>query len=121
MTPTRANKLIPETAKELGLSEELVKDVVDFYYETLKKRIESLEHPTILVHNFGIFKISRKKLKFKLEFLRNLLKSKEADDFKKLVKYNYNKELEIKLQEALEKCNNYYRPLYEKRNKNMEE
>lgn len=121
MTPTKANKLIPEVAKELGLSEELVKDVVDFYYDTLKKKIESLEHPTILVHNFGIFKISRKKLKYKLQFLRNLLESNKPDDFKKLVKYNYNKELEIKLQETLEKCNDYYRPLYEKRNKNMEE
>jgi nucleoid DNA-binding protein len=121
MTPTKANKLIPETAKELGISEELVKDVVDFYYETLKKKVESLEHPTLLVHNFGIFKISRKKLKFKLEFLKKLLASKEPNDFKKLVKYNYNKEMQFKLEEALERCNNYYRPLYEKRNKNMEE
>jgi hypothetical protein len=120
MLPTKATSLISQTAKELDLSEELVKDVVDFYYSTVIKKVERLQFPTLLIHGLGTIRMSRVKLKNKIEFLKKVLTSNNQDDFKKVLKYNLTKDSLVQFENALENCNNYYQPLYEKRNKNLE-
>jgi hypothetical protein len=120
MLPTKATSLISDTAKELGLSEELVKDVVDFYYSTVIKKVERLQSPTLLLHGLGTIRMSRVKIKNKIEFLKKVLNSNDQEDFKKVLKYNITKDSLLQFENALENCNNYYQPLYEKRNKNLE-
>ena len=120
MLPTKATSLISDTAKELGLSEELVKDVVDFYYSTVIKKVERLQFPTLLLHGLGTIRMSRVKIKNKIEFLKKVLNSNDQEDFKKVLKYNITKDSLLQFENALENCNNYYQPLYEKRNKNLE-
>ena len=120
MKPTKAKDLIKKTASELNLSEELVGDVVDFYYSVVKKKIEALDSPSIFLHGLGTLRISRKKLQNDIAHLTKVLNSNDQEDFKKVVKYNYSKAtLDLKIK-ALELCNEYYKEMYEKRYKNLE-
>ena len=45
----RAKSLIPKSAKDCGVSEELTTDVVNFYYTRLRKEMESLNS-----HRIGV-------------------------------------------------------------------
>ncbi len=120
MRPTKAKELIKKTAKELNLNEELVKDVVDFYYSVVVKKIENLETTTIFLHGLGTLRLSRKKLDFQIRNLKKLLDSNSQEDFKKVVKYNLSKAMLDSKEKALEMCNDYYKELYEKRYKDLE-
>jgi hypothetical protein len=120
LKPTKAKSLIDKTAKDLGESPLLVQDVVDFYYSTVKKKMESLDYPTLFLHNLGTLRLSRVKLKNGIKGLKILLSSNDQEDFKKVVKYNFSRELLEKKEKALENCNKYYIPLYEKRNQDLE-
>ena len=120
MLATKSKALIPAVAEKTGKSEELVTDAVYFYYELLKNKMIELKSPTILVPCLGTFRISRKKVAEKIRILEKTLASKDEKDFKKLVAINMDNERLQQYKEALEICNEYYKPLYEKRNKNME-
>lgn len=120
MKPTKGRTLIKKTADDLGVSESLTQDVVDFYYSTVRKKIEAMKNTTIFLHGLGTLRLSRVKLQRDITGLKKLLSSNEQEDFKKVIKYNFTKEQLIQKEEALEICNKYYEPLYEKRNKNLE-
>ncbi len=120
MRPTKSKELIKKTADELNLSEELINDVVDFYYSVVKNKIETLSSPTIFLHGLGTLRISRRKLQNDIANLTKILNSNSQEDFKKVIKYNYSKaNLDLKIK-ALELCNDYYKEIYEKRYKNLE-
>lgn len=120
MKPTKAKDLIAATAKDLNLSEDIVRDVVYFYYDVVSKKIENLNSPTIFLHGLGTLRISRNKLKRDIAGLNKLLNSSSKEDFKKVIKYNLSKSLlELKVN-SLELCNQYYKSMYEKRYKNLE-
>lgn len=55
MTPTKIFDLIPKTAQDLGLDEQLVKDIVEEYYKTLKSAIRNIDYVQIAVPNLGYF------------------------------------------------------------------
>jgi len=120
LKPTKAKDLISKTAKDLDLSEELVKDVVDFYYSAVAKKIESLEYPTLYLHGLGTLRLSMKKLKRDIAGLNKLLDSPHAEDFRKVIRFNLSKELMDKKIKALEKCKFYYKEINEKRNSYLE-
>jgi nucleoid DNA-binding protein len=121
LRPTKGKELIKKTAQDLNISEEMVADVVNFYYSCVKQKIESLEHPTIFLHGLGTLRLSRKKLYRDIAGLEKLLASNNQEDFKKVVKYNLSKVLLEKKIKALEICNTYYKEIYEQRYPNMEE
>lgn len=120
MKPTKSKDLIKKTAAQLNLSEDVVRTVVDFYYSVVIKKIELLEEPSLFLHGLGTLKISRKKLQKSIEGLKKILDSNDQKDFKKVVKYNLSKSILEEKENALVKCNNYYKKIYEKRNKNLE-
>ncbi len=120
MKPTKGKDLINKTANDLDLSEELVKDVVDFYYSIVAKKIESLEYPTIYLHGLGTLRLSMKKLKRDIDGLNKLLDSSHAEDFRKVIRFNLSKDLMNKKIKALEDCKTYYNKINEKRNSNLE-
>ena len=105
MKPTKGKDLINKTANELDLSEELVKDVIDFYYSTVAKKLESLEYP---------------KLRRDIKGLKRLLESPYGEDFRKVIKYNLSKEMMDHKILGLEKCEKYYKELHEKRYSTLE-
>lgn len=120
MKPTKAKTLIKKTANELGISEILVQDAVDFYYSTVRKKIESLKYPTLYLHHIGTLRLSRRKLQKSIDHLKKLLESNEQEDFKKVIKYNLTNDLLENQINAMNLCNNHYNELNEKRNKNLE-
>ena len=120
MKPTQAKSLTKKTAEKLNIDQDMVSDIVDFYYSVVVRKMESLEYPTLLLHGFGTLRLSRVKLERDIRGLKKLLASNNQEDFKKVVKYNLNKELLEKKEKALETCNEYYRKKYEKRYQNME-
>lgn len=120
MRPTKSKDLIKKTAVQLDLPENLVRNVVDYYYSVVIKKMENLDSPTIFIHGFGTLRLSRKKLKRDIDNLKKLLDSNDQEDFKKVVKFNLSKVTLQSKEKALELCNEYYKEMYEKRYKNLE-
>lgn len=120
MKPTKGKDLIKKTAQQLNLPEEMVKDVVEFYYSIVTRKIENLESPTIFLHGLGTLRLSRRKLQKNIEKMQKLLESNSQEDFKKVVKFNLSKTLLDSKIKGLEMCNEYYKEIYEKRNKSLE-
>jgi len=89
----KAKLLIPNLSKKINTSEEKINDVVNFYYSELRKKIESLEVDRIRIPRLGVFYVSQNKLKNSIEALQYLTSSDKEKDFKKIAKYNLNKDL----------------------------
>jgi len=103
----RAKKLIPKTAKQCSVSEELATDVVNFYYTKLRKKMEALQDHRIGVPVLGTFSISKPKLKNSIKKLTYLLiEGNTQVNFDKIRKYKLSKsqlELQQSLLEIIEK------------------
>lgn len=70
MRPKKAKELIPEVSKKLECSEILVKDVIDFYWQAIRKSLSSLSHSRIHITNLGDFTIKHWKLDDKIDMLQ---------------------------------------------------
>jgi nucleoid DNA-binding protein len=69
LRPKKAKELIPKTAECLALSEDLVSDVVYYYWEEIRKSLSGLKHQRIHVTNLGDFVIKHWKIDEKIEML----------------------------------------------------
>lgn len=98
MVPKKAREFKKEVAEELGLSEEVVSNVVDFYWETVRKKMSSLSEPAIEIPNFGIFRVKHWGIDEEIEKLKKIIESKEGN----FTQYERKRDLEEKIA-ALEK------------------
>ena len=57
MNPRKPSKLYKSVAEELLISEDLVEDIVQFYYKTLRLKLSNLDSPRINVEGLGHFVI----------------------------------------------------------------
>jgi len=80
----KAKTLIPKTADKLDLSEEMVSDVINFYYEDLRRRMESLENNRLYIPKIGTFYISQQKIKSSIDTLSHIIKTSEPTTFKEI-------------------------------------
>ena len=78
MVPKKAKDFKEATAKELGLSEKLVSDVIDFYWKTLRKEMSNLSHLSIELPNFGTFKVKHWALDNEIEKHKSIVKKREG-------------------------------------------
>jgi len=62
LKPRKAKELIPQTARELDISEDLVNDVVSFYWREVRSSLSSLKHSRVHITNLGDFLIKTWKL-----------------------------------------------------------
>lgn len=62
MNPKKAKTLYNEVATDLNLDENLVKDVLDFYWSSLRKQMTNLTSPRLDVINLGTFEVMPKTL-----------------------------------------------------------
>lgn len=99
----KAKSLIPKTAKDCNASEELVGDVVDFYYTELRKKMENLEDTSIGVPSLGTFRVSRPKLAKSVQSITNLLSDSTPETFKLVKRFQLTTELRDKQQKLLDK------------------
>jgi hypothetical protein len=71
LRPKKAKDFIPSVAEQLHLSEDVVKDVVDYYWRNIRKSLSSLDHSRIHLTNLGDFTIKHWKIDEKIEGLEN--------------------------------------------------
>lgn len=69
MRPKKAKEFIPEVAKELDLSKELVEDLILYYWREIRKSLSGLKHQRIHLTNLGDFTIKYWKLDDKIDML----------------------------------------------------
>ena len=69
MKPKKSKELIPNVAKDLGVSEQMVSDVTSFYWHEIRKSLSSLKHARVHVTNLGDFTIKHWKLDDKIDML----------------------------------------------------
>ena len=67
MRPKKTKELIPQIAKELQLSEEQVKSVIDIYWDQVRKTLSSLEYNRLFLRGLGVFYIKPWALEKKLK------------------------------------------------------
>jgi len=96
----RAKELIPKTAKQCDVSEELATDVVNFYYMKLRKKMEALEDYRIGVPILGTFAVSKPKLKKSIARLTTIQEVKTQVNFDKIKRYKLS-EGQLELQQTL--------------------
>ncbi len=94
MNPKKSKELIKPTAEELGLSETVVKDAVDFYYENLRKALSGLNKSKVTIAGIGTFSINPKKLVGLKEKYKTIAERMNTDTFNK---FTAKKEIEKKL------------------------
>jgi len=69
LRPKKAKDFIPTVAEQLHFSEDVVKDVVDYYWRNIRKSLSSLDHSRIHLTNLGDFTIKHWKIDEKIEGL----------------------------------------------------
>jgi len=69
LRPKKAKVFIPIVATELALPEELVEDVINYYWQEIRKSLSSLKHNRIHLTNLGDFTIKHWKIDDKIQML----------------------------------------------------
>jgi len=101
--PRKAKELIPKTAADCKVSEELASDVVDFFYSELSVKLESMEDPIIKVPILGSMRLHGFKLGKSVERLERNLNDKDAENFKSMKRRQRFKDRLAQQIEALKK------------------
>jgi nucleoid DNA-binding protein len=94
MVPTKATNLIKPVADELDISEEMLDDMVTFYYNNLRKTLSGLKGLKIDVPGLGHFLIRQKRVEGGIAKINKTLESTDEDSFNS---YHYKKLQEEKL------------------------
>jgi len=101
MIPKKASKLYKEITKEFDVSEDLVENLVELYYKTLRKNLSSLSELRINADGLGHFVIKMQKVKKAIPHYEKVLNNHDTSTFGA---YHNKKSVEEKL-ELLHKIN----------------
>lgn len=69
MRPKKAKELIPDVVNITNHSEELINDVISFYWAEVRKSLSSLKYPRVHITNLGDFVAKHWKIDNKIEML----------------------------------------------------
>ena len=113
MNPIKYKQIIKETAEELGVSDSIVSQVVNYYYKSIHKELNSLDNASIKVNNLGNFYIKRKQLYNKIRMTKEFINKLEKKE--NLSMRNFC--ILVEKREQLIKYNNMLEQLVEEDNK----
>ena len=99
MNPKKAKTLYKEVATDLGFDETLVKDVLDFYWQSLRKSMSSLDAPRLEIINLGTFEIMAKPLEEKIQ---SYIRYSEMQPPKTFKRYDAYAETTLRLKRLME-------------------
>jgi hypothetical protein len=123
MIPKKPNSLYQEITDEFECSEKLVDDLVTFYYKTLKKRMSNINDLRLNVEGLGHFVLKMKKVKTAIPHYEKVLNNHDTSTFgayhnKKSIeeKLEKLKNINIRVQEELEKRKKFKNEKYPKTN-----
>jgi hypothetical protein len=71
LKPKKAKEFIPKVSDKLNLPEKLIEDVVDFYWQEIRKNLSGLKHQRVHLTNLGDFTIKHWKIDKKIIGLEN--------------------------------------------------
>ncbi len=125
MKPKKVKDLIPKISKELQLSEEEVKSVLDVYWDKVRKSLSSLEYEYVNVPGLGVFGVKpwmvEKKLRINNHLIEKYINTPTVGSLtiinnlsKDNIKLNSTKEKLEVLKQKKEKIK------HERRNQNLE-
>lgn len=125
MKPKKVKDLIPKISKELQLSEEEVKSVIDIYWDKVRKALSSLEYEHVNVPGLGVFGVKpwmvEKKLRINNHLIEKYINTPTVGSLtiinnlsKDNIKLNSTKERLEVLKQKKEKIK------HERRNQNLE-
>lgn len=80
MNPIKRKYVVDVTAEQLDLPIEMVDDIVSHFYQTLQKKLSSVEHHSIMVPRLGTFVVKKKSLDEKLLISERFVAKIEKDD-----------------------------------------
>lgn len=95
MNPKRASSLYKTISEELEVDVNLVEDLMDHVYKTLKSKLTSLSHPRINVDGLGQFVAKPYAIKKAIETIELKLVTHNTSTF---AAHHHKKNLEIKLE-----------------------
>lgn len=90
MDPKKASSYIKPVAEKLGVSEDLVSSVTNFYWKQVRRALNELQGPSIVVANFGSFNVKPIVVDKLCEKYRKLTENLDTDSmtFKRHSIYN---------------------------------
>lgn len=71
MRPRKAKEFIPKVSDQLSLPNFLVEDIIDYYWQEVRKNLSGLKHQRIHLTNLGDFTIKHWKLDSRITGLEN--------------------------------------------------
>jgi hypothetical protein len=80
LNPIKRKYVVDITAEQLNLPIEMVDDIVSHFYQTLQKKLSSVEHHSIMVPRLGTFVVKKKSLDEKLLISERFVAKIEKDD-----------------------------------------
>ncbi len=101
MIPKKSNELYKELAEEFDIPAELVEDLIQSFYKSLRTEITNLSHPRINVEGLGQFVAKPGLVRKSIDRYTKALSSHDTSTFKAY----YNKKMLEEKVEALEKLN----------------
>lgn len=102
MNPRKAREFYKDVAQELGLNEELVKDILEAYWSEVRKTLSEMRYHAINIHNLGTFRIKNWKLEEAIKEYERMLIYNDGGSFQKMaMKYNLEDKIQ-KLRKAQE-------------------
>lgn len=98
MIPKKSSLLYKELSEEMDLSQDLIQDVIEFYYKEIRSNLTGLKHPRINVDGLGQFVVRAHAVRKAIPRLKKILETHDTTTFSA---YFNKKMLEEKV-EALE-------------------
>jgi hypothetical protein len=95
MIPKKASSLYKEITEEFDISEDLVENLIEDYYKTLRKKMSSLSNLRINVDGLGHFVIKINKVKKAIPHYEKVLENHDTSTFGA---YHNKKSVEEKLE-----------------------
>jgi nucleoid DNA-binding protein len=95
MNPKKAVNLYKTISEELEVDQNLVEDLMEHVYKTLRKKLSSLAHPRINVDGLGQFAAKPYAVKKGIETIETKLVTHDTSTF---AAYHHKKVLETKLE-----------------------
>ena len=99
MNPKKPSKLYKPLAEELNISEDLVEDIIQFYYKTLRLKLSNLEVPRINVEGLGHFVIKPVSVRNAITRYSKVLDTHDTSTYNA---YFHKKMIETKLSSLIE-------------------
>jgi len=96
LNPKKHKNLLKDLHEDLGLDQDFVNAVMDFYWSSVRKTIISVAYPRINIENLGIFEVKLKTLQKTMFKYENSLQKLANANFAEYPRYeNMRKRLDI--------------------------